>query len=120
MKLFQKFCFFLAIITGIFIFYISSRSFPPNPLPEFDWTSIIYHFGIFLIFCFLLALALQGNYFIVLIFSWVYAGLDELHQYFVPNRVCDIFDFYTDATGCIIGLFFALILIWCLNRNKLI
>lgn len=117
MKAFQKFCFFLAVLTGVFIFYISSRSFPPNPIPSFSWTSIIYHFGIFLIFCFLLCLALQEKYFIVFIFSLVYAGLDELHQFFVPNRVCDIFDFATDVSGCIVGLICALILIWLFKKE---
>ena len=117
MKPFRYFCFFLAILTGIFIFYISSRSFPPNPFPTFNLISVIYHFGIFFLFCFLLTLALGGNYFFVLVFSWIYAGLDELHQFFVPNRVCDIFDFYIDATGCILGLFFALILIWIFKKE---
>ena len=48
--------------------------------------------------------------FVVLLVSFAYAGLDELHQFFVPNRVPDIFDFGKDAAGSLISLgFFGLV-----------
>jgi len=33
-----------------------------------------------------------------------YASLDELHQYFVPNRLADVHDVLSDAVGAGIGL----------------
>lgn len=110
MYFYQKFSLVLALLAGIFIFYISSLSFPPNPLPGFSYTSLIYHFGIFFLFSFFLLFGIIGNGKIVkieallaLVIAVVYAGLDELHQYYVPGRACTIFDFATDVTGCLIG-----------------
>lgn len=103
MKKRQKFFFVLAILTGIFIFIISSIQFPPGAAKtRFIDLSVVYHFGVF--FMFSLFLFLSGRFekkfiFVVLIISLSYAGLDELHQYFVPNRTCDIFDLATDFAG---------------------
>jgi len=35
------------------------------------------------------------------IIAVIYAASDEIHQLFVPNRVCDIIDFSFDALGAI-------------------
>lgn len=44
----------------------------------------------------------------VLIFSFIFSVLygvsDELHQYFVPNRLCDLYDVLADAAGAAAGL----------------
>ncbi len=54
-------------------------------------------------------------------FAWVFcigsflAGLDELHQFFVPSRTMDALDIAADIAGIIAG-FFAFILIY--NKIK--
>ena len=98
----------MAFITAVFIFYISSLSFPPNFATGFYYTSIIYHAGIFFIFSFFLFLS--GKFeikfiFITLLIALLYASLDELHQLFVPGRAADIIDFAVDS----VGIFFSLL-----------
>ncbi len=46
-----------------------------------------------------------------LIFCLIYAILDEIHQYYVPGRSCDIKDVLIDTLGASIGIFFAHFLI---------
>jgi len=40
-----------------------------------------------------------------LLISVLFAASDEIHQYFVPGRQCDIYDFLADTIGIILGLF---------------
>jgi VanZ family protein len=118
MKTFQKIFLFLALIAGVFIFYISSLSYTPNPFPTTSLISILYHFGIFFLFALFLTLGLGKNYFFLIILSGVYAGLDELHQYFVPNRVADIFDFGIDFSGIVFGVVCAIISLELFKRCR--
>jgi len=102
----QKIFLSLAILTGIFIFYISTLSNPPNPQPGSNWVSIAYHFGIF--FLLALFLILSTNFskkqlWFVYIFSTLYAISDEFHQYFVPYRSCNLPDIMTDASGVVVA-----------------
>jgi VanZ family protein len=39
-----------------------------------------------------------------LIISALFGASDEFHQYFVPGRTCDIFDFIADVTGASLSL----------------
>src|SRR3989338_5561711 len=109
MQTYQKISLFLAAVTAVVIFYVSTLQFPPNPFPQFSLTSLIYHAGIFFLFTLFLLLAGMPNLNKEFVF-FAYAGLDELHQFFVPNRVADIFDFGKDAAGSLISLgFFGLV-----------
>jgi VanZ family protein len=48
-----------------------------------------------------------------------YAATDEFHQWFVPGRQCDVFDFLSDAVGVIAGqTAFATGRAWKLWRKK--
>ena len=47
-----------------------------------------------------------------------YAVSDEIHQYFVPNRVCDIFDIFMDSCGCIVGVIIVHLLIKKHGKRK--
>ena len=56
-------------------------------------------------------------------FSILYAVSDEVHQMFVPERACRVFDVFVDALGCIVGgLCFYFLAKLCLyisqNRKK--
>jgi VanZ family protein len=55
---------------------------------------------------------------IIIAISIVYAFLDELHQYFVPFRYFDIFDFFLDVVGVIGGFIFFLLVKFIRNRIK--
>lgn len=115
MEAYQKIFLALAAAVAVVIFYVSSLQFPPNPFPQFSLTSLLYHAGIFFLLTLFLLVSGAPKFnrefiFIVLLISFVYGALDELHQFFVPNRVADIFDFGKDAAGSLIGLgFFGLV-----------
>jgi VanZ family protein len=99
----------LVILIAIEIFYISSIV-PPELSPEGNrLIPIAYHFIIFTLFSFFLYLSIyknepEDNYFFVLIFSILYAISDELHQLFIPNRVCSYGDFLIDFGGICLGI----------------
>ncbi len=42
----------------------------------------------------------------------LFAASDELHQYFVPGRSCDLYDWMADTVGGAIGLALASLLRW--------
>ena len=108
MNNYRKFFLVLALVTGCFIFYISSQSYPYNPLVKFQFSSYLYHFGIFFLFSLFLFLAgkFEKEYILfVIFFSAFYAGLDEYHQLFVLNRSAAIFDFYIDSLGILTSAF---------------
>ena len=106
MRLYRKISLVLAILTGVFIFYISSLSFPPSPFPTLSIIPILYHFGIFLLFALFVLASLNNEkyWFFSLIFSGIYAALDEVHQYYVPGRNCNFLDFGIDFAGCFVGI----------------
>lgn len=105
----------MAVLTAIFIFYISSQSFEGG-LPGPEYKSYVYHFGIFFIFFFFLYLSLnpkKSNSNILIIFglmiSLLYAATDEIHQIFVINRSCSYIDFMTDSVGVLLSALFIMV-----------
>lgn len=50
------------------------------------------------------ALQLKRVYLITLSINALYGASDEWHQYFVPNRSCEIYDFLADLAGIIITI----------------
>lgn len=78
----------------------------------------IAHFSEFaaLGFCFTGAIQYtfdKKNFYLPLIPCFLYAVSDEVHQYFVPERACRVFDIFVDTCGVMtgIGIFFLTILI---------
>lgn len=48
-----------------------------------------------------------------------YAATDEIHQWFVPGRQCDFYDFLSDAAGVLAGqTLFSTGHLWLLSRKK--
>jgi VanZ family protein len=48
-----------------------------------------------------------------------YAATDEIHQWFVPGRQCDFYDFLSDAAGVFAGqAIFSTGLMWKMSRKK--
>ncbi len=100
-----------AVIIGIVIFYFSSLSNPyptPVPVPEEFALNLnpIMHMGEFGLLSFLLFFGFSSKVkpIYILIVAFFYAFLDEIHQFFVPNRYFDIFDLIIDMIGVIIGV----------------
>ncbi len=55
----------------------------------------------------------KRKFYLPLIPSFLYAVSDEVHQHFVPERACRVFDIFVDTCGIItgIGIFLLFILI---------
>ncbi len=51
-------------------------------------------------------------------FSIIYAVSDEIHQYFVPDRVCDIADVAVDSLGALTGIAVMSILVVIVGKLK--
>lgn len=65
----------------------------------------------------------KNRFYIPLIPCVLYAAGDEIHQYFVPERACRLFDVFVDSCGSLTGilLFLAVISLignFCKKRNK--
>ncbi|MHA1150522.1 MAG: VanZ family protein [Promethearchaeota archaeon] len=99
-----------AIVIAVVIFYFSSI---PNPLPppppsepaiELDVNTLL-HMAEFGLLSFLVAFGFRdkANDFMLVFLTILYAVLDEIHQYFVPNRFFDLYDITIDAIGVILG-----------------
>lgn len=54
--------------------------------------------------------------------SWlagsIYAVTDEIHQYFVPGRSCQVSDMALDACGVAAGAAFMLLCVWIFRKTK--
>ena len=93
------------------IFYLSSLSYPPQPLPQtVKEAPIIEHFIEFAILGSLLFIGFRSIkiYKYALLFAILvgifYAITDEIHQFFVPGRYASIFDVIVDSLGIIFAV----------------
>ena len=46
----------------------------------------------------------------------LYAVSDEIHQYFVPERACRIFDIFVDTSGSVTGILIFILLITLIRK----
>ncbi len=107
------------VLYTLIIYWISlfvATSVPTNALPSFGISDKFEHMGAFFILTFLMNLyfLLQTNesffskfpFISVLIISVLYAAFDEIHQYFIPGRYCELYDFFADIIGIGVALLF--------------
>lgn len=52
-------------------------------------------------------------------FGTIYAISDELHQYFVPGRSCEVRDMCIDSAGVAVGCIICMIILKNLNKKKI-
>ena len=104
----------LAVITMVFIFYISSLSVI-SALSSLPYRAEIYHIGIYFVLTLFMMIALSEGgvkkhlFLWAILFTFIYAVSDELHQIFVPGRDPSISDVLLDSIGISIsGLFYFL------------
>jgi VanZ family protein len=108
---------FLVFLYAGLIFFLSSISNPPQPLapkdPLWEFMTTFEHAAEYMILGGLLYLgfnSLGGKtkeraFILAVLAASLYGASDEFHQYFVPNRYCDIKDFLADSAGGLIGSF---------------
>lgn len=105
--------FFPSIIFAFLIFLISNQQNIKLPDIGFDLIDKFMHLFAYLIFGLTLIYGIYKSvnlssikeFFILFTFGSVYAITDEIHQYFVPGRTCDIFDILADITGIVLSYF---------------
>ncbi len=96
------------------IFYLSSISIP-GLIENSNFTKFCLHFFEFSLLGFL-AFKSASNYKLSFLIGTLYGISDEIHQYFVPLRVFDIFDIFADSLGSLIGSLVA----YKLTKQKMI
>ena len=119
------FVYFPLIIYWIILF--TATTLPAEDLPKIGVGDKVEHFLAYFVLAALVNLTLmfQNKYnrlkkyawLYTLIFCLAYAGIDELHQLFIPGRNCNIFDWLSDAGGILFGIGFIKLFISIL-RNK--
>lgn len=119
---------FPVIFLCVLIFVLSSVPGQYYPEVDFKFSDKIVHLGLysFLALSFYMSLSNQRRYKLLcnhpfifaVIFASIYGATDELHQYFVPNRSCDFYDFLADSAGAIIAILFIYIFLWRKKEGK--
>ena len=100
-----------ALLYAGIIFYLSAQSNPlpflPRALLSQDKLLHVIEYGGFAV---LLAWGLSALglsparlFALALLLGSAYGASDEFHQYFVPNRECDVFDWAADTVGAGLG-----------------
>ena len=59
----------------------------------------------------------RKQFFIPLIPCVLYSVSDEIHQYFVPERACRIFDIFVDSSGSLTGILVFILFIFIIERK---
>ena len=92
------------LLTAVAIFYVSTLIFAPSLVYTLNIRAILYHIlAFFFLTFFLIASISPGrkiNLFIpTLLLALIYAGSDEIHQFFVPGRSFSLTDIWLDSIG---------------------
>lgn len=100
---------------------MAATSLPSSDLPKTNVSDKIEHFTAFFGLAVFLNLTLlfQTRYGVLSKYSStitfliiaVYAGLDEIHQMFIPGRYCDILDWVADIIGAYFGILLVMLCI---------
>ncbi|MCL2136527.1 MAG: VanZ family protein [Coriobacteriia bacterium] len=110
----------LAVLVAIAIFVMSSLPgsfYPPHP----EYLNIMVHLAAYCLLAALLTFSFNSPArklwiagLLAIILASVYGVSDEVHQYFVPGRNTDVFDWLTDTAGAIIG---AAVCLWLISAR---
>jgi len=103
----NKISWIITLIIAFIIFYLSSKTFEGTPTGP-SYLSYVYHFSaFFFLSLFLLISITKGkaySLFLIAIFIGIIYGIsDEIHQFFVPGRSCNIIDVLTDSIGVLVS-----------------
>ena len=114
------------------IFYwlliLTLTSLPGEDLPDIKISDKIEHFLAFggLGFLLHLSLRIQDKFNIIkklpwlfaILFAAAYAAFDELHQLFIPGRLCDIHDWIADTVGVTFGVIIMALFIYIFDKKR--
>jgi VanZ family protein len=114
----RKLIYWLApILWAIMIFIFSAQSTLPKIGPQFRNVDKVQHLIIYGFFGALIMHAFRRAHSIRLplallltvVIASAYGATDEWHQYYVPNRSCDVLDWTADTLGGVLaaGIYFA-------------
>ncbi len=104
----------------------TQSSIPGDRIPDLEIFTHdkLIHFFIYVVFAVTVHRAIRNQimfpllaarpYLFTFIIIVLFAASDEFHQYFVPNRSCDFFDWLVDSGGAVLYLSFA----WLRTRLK--
>lgn len=102
-----------AIIISIIIFILSSIEHIELPNIGFEVSDKVLHFIEYFFFGITLISLFVANFpqkrtkyiiWVVFLTGSLFALSDEIHQYFVPGRNCDFWDWVADSIGIIVAL----------------
>ncbi|HSD63040.1 MAG TPA: VanZ family protein [Ignavibacteriaceae bacterium] len=109
----KKWLIYLPLIIYWMILFVAT-TLPSKDLPDTHVSDKIEHFTAYFILAVLLnfAMMFQNKYpglrrkawLFTLIIILTYAGLDELHQLFIPGRDCEVLDWVADSSGVLLGV----------------
>lgn len=112
----------LACALGIF----ALSAIPQMPAPPLGLSDKDAHFGLYTGFAATLAWGFAGGRIdglggraalLALVCASLYGITDELHQWFVPGRSCDAFDWMADTTGAALLAIAVLAFAWIRSRR---
>ena len=100
------------ILYVLLIFFVSSRSGITPPGPDFVMKDKLAHFGEYFVLGLLLFAGIgwtvSRSGFITFLFLFAVgvsvAALDELLQSYIPGRNMDLYDWFADAAGVVVGV----------------
>lgn len=113
MKIVRWFYLLPAPLAAVLIFLSSNQEKVDIPDLGFDAQDKLYHALGYFVFGVCLGMFYIGirsasnvkrTRVLVFLTGALYAASDELHQYFVPGRQCDVFDWMADMLGVAIAL----------------
>ena len=89
------------------IFWLSALPHPPKPGPDFIYKDKVAHWMLYCVLGWLVAYALRRGHnlslpktvILAILITSAYGATDEFHQWFVPNRTCDVIDWLADTLG---------------------
>ena len=95
------------LLWATFIFLLSAMANPPSPGPKFLMKDKLGHWGVYGVLGWLIAIALRRShnlslpktFVLAILIGSAYGASDEFHQRFVPNRTCDVMDWFADTLG---------------------
>jgi VanZ family protein len=96
------------IIYSTAIFYASHQPTPFTPDLGLHWQDKLYHFSAYFFYGFAVLFALPAVFprisgrkamLVIIVAVMFYGASDEIHQYFIPGRSCELLDWCADALG---------------------
>jgi len=103
-----------AVVVALYcylIFSVSSDPSPPVPDLRFPHADKVLHAAAFGLLALFVSLGMRASsrsytprmqFWFPVVFASFYGAFDEIHQYFVPNRLCDPLDWAADTAGALL------------------